>query len=243
MPGKSFYIVRKLIYFCNFKKVTGFVLRPGRDDRIDNTRGNCMKKILSVITLTVLIASCGQDRKARVQGSFSGLSHDTVLLEMVTTQGRRIVDSTVIDQGGDFRFRVKLPEKGPVFYNLLCDGSAIPLIVTPGDRIEVNSLCDLARNYTVEGSEESQLLKQFNTQYGNGVATLDSLSKIYRNTPVVADTEKRQETCWISTWRSITGSSASTSLSLWPILRRWLPFMRCTNGCRTTRGCSMKKPI
>lgn len=99
MPGKSFYIVRKLIYFCNFKKVTGFVLRPGRDDRIDNTRGNCMKKILSVITLTVLIASCGQDRKARVQGSFSGLSHDTVLLEMVTTQGRRIVDSTVIDKG------------------------------------------------------------------------------------------------------------------------------------------------
>ena len=112
---------------------------------------------------------------------------------MVTTQGRRIVDSTVIDQGGDFRFRVKLPEKGPVFYNLLCDGSAIPLIVTPGDRIEVNSLCDLARNYTVEGSEESQLLKQFNTQYGNGVATLDSLSKIYRNTPVVADTEKRRK--------------------------------------------------
>ncbi|MFR5870654.1 MAG: hypothetical protein ACLUEV_02505 [Alistipes sp.] len=47
----------------------------------------------------MLIASCGQDRKARVQGSFSGLSHDTVLLEMVTTQGRRIVDSTVIDQG------------------------------------------------------------------------------------------------------------------------------------------------
>ena len=94
-------------------------------------------------------------------------------------------------------------------------------------------------NYTVEGSEESQLLKQFNTQYGNGVATLDSLSKIYRNTPVV-DTEKRRKTCWISTWRSITGSSASTSFSLWPILRRWLPFMRCTNGCRTTRGCSMK---
>lgn len=88
---------------------------------------------------------------------------------------------------------MKLPEKGPVFYNLLCDGSAIPLIVTPGDRIEVNSLCDLARNYTVEGSEESQLLKQFNTQYGNGVATLDSLSKIYRNTPVVADTEKRRK--------------------------------------------------
>ena len=37
------------------------------------------------------------------------------------------------------------------------------------------------------------MLKQFNTQYGNGVATLDSLSKIYRNTPVVADTEKRRK--------------------------------------------------
>ena len=176
MPGKSFYIVRKLIYFCNFKKVTGFVLRPGRDDRIDNTRGNCMKKILSVITLTVLIASCGQDRKARVQGSFPGLSHDTVLLEMVTTQGRRIVDSTVIDQGGDFRFRVKLPEKGPVFYNLLCDGSAIPLIVTPGDRIEVNSLCDLARNYTVEGSAESELLRQFYQDFVTGAQRLDNIA-------------------------------------------------------------------
>ena len=135
-----------------------------------------MKTILSVITLTVLIASCGQDRKARVQGSFSGLSHDTVLLEMVTTQGRRIVDSTVIDQGGDFRFRVKLPEKGPVFYNLLCDGSAIPLIVTPGDRIEVNSLCDLARNYTVEGSAESELLRQFYQDFVTGAQRLDNIA-------------------------------------------------------------------
>ena len=135
-----------------------------------------MKKILSVITLTVLIASCGQDRKARVQGSFSGLSHDTVLLEMVTTQGRRIVDSTVIDQGGDFRFRVKVPEKGPVFYNLLCDGSAIPLIVTPGDRIEVNSLCDLARNYTVEGSAESELLRQFYQDFVTGAQRLDNIA-------------------------------------------------------------------
>ena len=167
MPGKSFYIVRKLIYFCNFKKVTGFVLRPGRDDRIDNTRGNCMKKILSVITLTVLIASCGQDRKARVQGSFSGLSHDTVLLEMVTTQGRRIVDSTVTShQGGDFRFRVEAARRKR------------PRILQPALRRQCDSADRDARRpdrtstrcATWPGTtrskapSESQLLKQFNTQ-------------------------------------------------------------------------------
>ena len=78
-----------------------------------------MKKILLLLSASALLWSCDQGKKARIDGMFSGLSHDTVLLEMVTTQQRTVVDSTVTSRQGDFSFRVELPVTAPTFFNLL----------------------------------------------------------------------------------------------------------------------------
>ena len=152
-----------------------------------------MKKILLLLSASALLWSCDQGKKARIDGTFSGLSHDTVLLEMVTTQQRTVVDSTVTSRQGDFSFRVELPVAAPTFFNLLCNGSVIPLIVSPGEKIAVNSLCDLSHNYTIEGSPDSEILMEFNRFYDRSVATLDSLSRLYTATPADAAHEARRK--------------------------------------------------
>ena len=68
-----------------------------------------MKKLL-LLSATALVAfSCGQKNKAHISGTFSGISKDTIYLEMLTTKGRTVVDSTVTNQQGNYRFTVSTP--------------------------------------------------------------------------------------------------------------------------------------
>ena len=151
-----------------------------------------MKKLL-LLSATALVAfSCGQKNKAHIPGTFSGISKDTIYLEMLTTKGRTVVDSTVTNQQGNYRFTVSTPVAAPTFYNIVYKQSSIPVIVSPGEKVKVNSLCDLGRNYTVEGSDDSKLLKEFNTMYSNGVRSLDSLANLYSETRPTPDNDARR---------------------------------------------------
>ena len=151
-----------------------------------------MKKLL-LLSATALVAfSCGQKNKAHISGTFSGISKDTIYLEMLTTKGRTVVDSTVTNQQGNYRFTVSTPVAAPTFYNIVYKQSSIPVIVSPGEMVKVNSLCDLGRNYTVEGSDDSKLLKEFNTMYSNGVRSLDSLANLYSETRPTPDNDARR---------------------------------------------------
>ena len=151
-----------------------------------------MKKLL-LLSATALVAfSCGQKNKAHISGTFSGISKDTIYLEMLTTKGRTVVDSTVTNQQGNYRFTVSPPVAAPTFYNIVSNQSSLPVIVSPGEKVKVNSLCDLGRNYTVEGSDDSKLLKEFNTMYSNGVRSLDSLANLYSETRPTPDNDARR---------------------------------------------------
>lgn len=152
-----------------------------------------MKKLLLLSVVALATLSCGHKEKAHISGTFSGVSKDTVYLEMISTKGRTVVDSAVTNKQGNYRFAVKLPVSAPTFYNILYKGSSIPVIVSPGEKLTVNSLCDLARNYTVEGSEDSKLLKEFNSLYTDGIRTLDSLATLYSETVPTADNDARRK--------------------------------------------------
>lgn len=150
---------------------------------VNTMRMNIKKYGWVVILFAFIVVSCDKGQKARIEGTFSGISKDTVLLEMISARERIVVDTTLTDRKGFYKFKVNLPENAPMFFNLICDGSTIPLIVSPGEKLTVNSLCDLGRNYTVDGSENSQLLREFNTFYNQSVSSLDSLSQLYLSTP------------------------------------------------------------
>lgn len=151
-----------------------------------------MRKYI-LFALAILTASgCSKNPGARINGSFAGLDNVTVYLQ--TTGGRdlAIVDSTITNSAGDFKFKVDLPHKSPVFYYVIADNSVIPLIISPGEKISLTSVGNLARNYQVEGSPESSLLQEFNTMYNNGMVSLDSLSNLYTSESPVNQIRARE---------------------------------------------------
>ncbi|MDE6777855.1 MAG: TlpA family protein disulfide reductase [Alistipes sp.] len=122
------------------------------------------------------LSSCGSS-KARVAGRFIGSDDRTVYLEQVTLFAQRLADSTTLDAEGGYRFDIDGLGKDPALYNILYAGERIPLFVKGGDRIAAGSVGSVIRNYTVEGSEESSLLRDFYRSYIEGLRNLDKIAQ------------------------------------------------------------------
>ena len=67
----------------------------------------------------------------------------------------------------------------PLLYNVVYSGERIPLLLTGGERVTVNTVGSPLRNYTVEGSEESELLRTFNKEYIEGQMELQRIMQSY----------------------------------------------------------------
>lgn len=122
--------------------------------------------------------SCSRD-KAAISGTFTGNGECTVYLEQTTTREKSIIDSVRTDKRGNFKFKVKLSDGNPAFYNILCHDSRIPLLLSAGEKVDVRSMCNLVHNYTVSGSEGSELLREFNSMYSNSLGKMDSISNLF----------------------------------------------------------------
>lgn len=85
----------------------------------------------------------------------------TIYLEQVTPLAQTVIDSAKLDETGNYRLELCDAGRTPSLYNLVCNGDKIPLFLRGGDRLTVNSAGRVVHNYTVEGSEESELLREF----------------------------------------------------------------------------------
>ena len=121
------------------------------------------------------LASCSRS-DARISGRFIGSDDRKVYLEQVTLSAQHLADSTTLDNEGAYRFDITGLGDSPALYNIIYNGERIPLFVSRGDRMTVGAVGSVIRNYTVEGSEESSLLRQFYRNYVEGVRTLDRLA-------------------------------------------------------------------
>jgi peroxiredoxin len=125
----------------------------------------------------VIAVACARDT-ARVKGQFSGHCEGMVYLEQVVPGDQHIVDSARLGRKGDFALHVSVPDGQPTLYNLRYDQGVIPLLLSAGERVTVNSLCDVSVNYTVEGSEESARIRELKMLLTRGGLKLDSLGRI-----------------------------------------------------------------
>jgi hypothetical protein len=89
-----------------------------------------------------------------------------------------VVDSTVTNSKGRFRFRVVLPDGQPTFFNLRRGDDLISLVASAGERINIMSFGDPERGYRVSGSRESELVSQAHTIMADGALSLDSISRL-----------------------------------------------------------------
>lgn len=137
-----------------------------------------MNKVLFVTLIALLSFSC-EKNTVKIQGSFSGVDKSRITLEKITTNDITTIDTAVTDNKGRFDFKFKLADKNPSFYNLRYKDHVIPLLVSPGERINVRSLGNISRNYIVEGSRDSELVKDVNAMVTSSSISLDSLYRIY----------------------------------------------------------------
>jgi peroxiredoxin len=102
-----------------------------------------------------------------------------VYLEQMSASGQSIVDSVALDNEGGYRFVIKEVEPTPSLYNVIYSSDRIPLLVSRGEKIELSAMGSVLANYTVTGSHESELLREFNQEYIRGKMELESLLSKY----------------------------------------------------------------
>ncbi len=132
----------------------------------------------TIVILATIVASC-TNNKVVIKGRFIGGESQMVYLEEINTNENRIIDSIPLSPQGDFIFVLSNKDVHHKLYNIVYDWSQIPLFAANGDRIEVNSIGNISKNYTVDGSEESELVRQFYQPYIIGMQNLDKIAIEY----------------------------------------------------------------
>ena len=148
------------------------------------------KLFLVAIALLMALSSC-QSTKVKISGRFVGSEADMVYLEQASMLDQTIVDSVKLSEDGNFMLALDKVSSSPSLYHIVYDGNRIPLLLQGGDNITVNSAGNVLRNCTVEGSEESELLHEFNHNYVEGVIALNQIMS--ELTADDLDDAKRQE--------------------------------------------------
>lgn len=140
-----------------------------------------MKKIFAFALALGMMYGCNSER-VTIEGEFAACPNREVVLESIEASGAAIADTVRTDSDGRFSLKVSLPEGEATFYNLRCAERSVPLILSKGEHVVVNSVPGLIDGYTVSGSAESKLLKEVKNIMGLGVARLDSLATVYNQT-------------------------------------------------------------
>lgn len=152
-----------------------------------------MNKQTLVVTLLTAAVMCGcQSSKVKISGRIVGNDGRNIYLEQVSPLAQTIIDSAQLDKEGGYRFQVKSASKTPSLYNIIYNGERIPLLIAGGDNIKLNSVGSVLRNYTVEGSEESELLRQFYQAFVTGAQRLDNIASQFARMSVGMTEEERQ---------------------------------------------------
>ena len=134
-----------------------------------------MNKLFLVAAALLMALSSCQSTKVKISGRFVGSEADMVYLEQASALNQMLIDSVKLSEDGNFMLNLDKVSASPSLYHIVYEGNRIPLLLQGGDHITVSSAGNALRNYTVEGSEESELLHEFNHSYVEGVIALNEL--------------------------------------------------------------------
>ena len=123
---------------------------------------------------------CGcSSNSVKISGRLLGLGSKVAYLEKVSGGDVKLLDSVELTSNGDYHFEIGDVGHTPMLYNLVYNGERIPLLLKGGERVTVNTVGSPLRNYTVEGSEESELLREFNQFYIAGMGNMAAILERY----------------------------------------------------------------
>jgi peroxiredoxin len=136
-----------------------------------------MKRRIPVIIVLIVAATgfaCNSTR-TELSGFVKGGEGENLTLERLDVNRTSLIDTVVIGRNGSFDFRFRLEE--PELYILKSkNGEIINLLVSPGDKISIQSSYDtFGTGYSVSGSEESEGIRMLVGHLNQTRNDLDSL--------------------------------------------------------------------
>lgn len=144
---------------------------------------------IAIVTIAVVSVIGCRSNDVDISGRFVGLNSNMVYLEQISATGQNIIDSVALDNGGGYRFKIENVAATPSLYNVIYSSERIPLLVSRGEKISLNAMGSALLNYTVSGSEESELLRKFNKEFIEGQLELNKTVQNYYS----ADGETRKQ--------------------------------------------------
>ena len=119
-----------------------------------------MKKVTFAALAALTITACSSGPKFQVNGDVSGADGKTLYLEASGLEGIVPLDSVKLKGEGAFSFKQPRPES-PEFYRLRIDDKIINFSVDSIETIQIKApYADFSTTYTVEGSENSNKIKE-----------------------------------------------------------------------------------
>ena len=123
-----------------------------------------MKKMICAMAALTMLATACKDKgeQFEINGRIAEADGKTLYFEAVTLNGIEALDSTRLDEDGQFCFQGTRPFN-PEFYRLRIDRQIVNLSVDSTETIHVEAeLPDMGTDYEVEGSGSCQTLKEIN---------------------------------------------------------------------------------
>lgn len=125
-----------------------------------------MKKMICAMAALTMLATACKDKgeQFEINGRIAEADGKTLHFEAVTLNGIEALDSTRLDEDGQFCFQGTRPFN-PEFYRLRIDRQIVNLSVDSTETIHVEAeLPDMGTDYEVEGSGNCQTLKEINNK-------------------------------------------------------------------------------
>lgn len=139
-----------------------------------------LKYLIAVFSVALLLG-CTDEKQFKVSGKFDYASGELITLKELTIADIITIDSVKLSEKGKFTLKGK--NNKIAFYNLYVNNSnPITLVIKPGDRIYLKGdVRNLPGTYQVEGSDESQWVKELTDRLNVTIRRIDSLNRVYHD--------------------------------------------------------------
>jgi peroxiredoxin len=142
-----------------------------------------MFKTISAIAVIAILSGCSETKRNgnfELKGTLSNSNGETIYLEKLINPQPVTVDSTVVDEKGNFEFRNYTPNIG--FYRIkLNQQNFAMLVLDSNDKVKVTAnIKDLGNTYKVEGSPETALFVEYNEITKKKNIQMDSLNQAFQ---------------------------------------------------------------
>ncbi|HKI87426.1 MAG TPA: TlpA disulfide reductase family protein, partial [Draconibacterium sp.] len=147
---------------------------------------NLSKFVIIVFTGILVLSGCKKSNQFTISGKITHADGKTLYLEELLVSTTRPEDSVKINKNGEFKFKGQ--SSIPTYYLLkFSDDKTITLLLDSLENVTVEAdYANFSREYNVEGSPGSVLVKQLNDRLNTTRSKLDSLrslEKMYRGNP------------------------------------------------------------